>query len=155
MFHAYLNQAKEDIVVQQFFWDMDGQKFDSNVIGEVYKKVIGIATKQASKSAVAKPIDPSDLMEEFEMAKGSARVESLVVKIKSIFSSLDALSISFLPEKGSVASVAGVDMVLLEKFYSSAKELESKDVDAAIMESIESLLSLDKGCWALGNSVVL
>lgn len=104
---------------------------------------------------VAKPIDPSDLMEEFELAKGSARVESLVVKIKSIFSSVDALSISFLPEKGSVASVAGVDMALLEKFYSSAKELESKDVDAAIMESIESLLSLDKGCWALGNSVVL
>ena len=51
MFHAYLNQAKEDIVVHQFFWDMDGQKFDTNVIGEVYKKVIGVAMKQASESA--------------------------------------------------------------------------------------------------------
>lgn len=51
MFRAYLNQAKEDIVVHQFFWDMDGQKFDANVVGEVYKKVIGVAMKQASESA--------------------------------------------------------------------------------------------------------
>lgn len=110
---------------------------------------------KVSTGTVARPIDPSDLMEEFELAKGSARVESLVIKIKSIFSSLDALSISFLPEKYSVAAVAGVDMALLEKFYSSAKELESKDVDAAIMESTESLLSIDKGCWDLGNSIIL
>ena len=33
MFLSYLKQAKEDIVVHQFFWDMDGQRFDANVAG--------------------------------------------------------------------------------------------------------------------------
>ena len=49
MFLAYLKQAKEDIVVHQFFWDMDGQRFDANVVGEVYKKVILLFTKTSGK----------------------------------------------------------------------------------------------------------
>ena len=49
MFLSYLKQAKEDIVVHQFFWDMDGQSFDANVVGEVYKKVILLFTQTSGK----------------------------------------------------------------------------------------------------------
>ncbi|KAH9320479.1 hypothetical protein KI387_015118, partial [Taxus chinensis] len=124
------------------------------VQGLLPNEAADLAWKVANGS-VAKPVDLSDLMKEFELGKVTSRDESLVLKIRSMFSSLDALSINFLPANGSMCVVAGLDMAVLEKFYNSAKELDSKDVVAAIMESTESLLSLDEGYWISGNSIVL
>eukprot|EP01018_Ginkgo_biloba_P007846 Gb_36705 [translate_table: standard] len=124
------------------------------VRGLLPNEAADLALKMA-KGTVARPVDPSDLMEEFKLVKASSKDENLVLKIRSIFSSLDTLSINFLPEKGSENTVAGVDMALLEKFYSTAKELDNKDVVAAIMESTESLLSLDKCCWSSCSSFFL
>lgn len=94
-------------------------------------------------------------MKDFELAKVSEKEESLVIKIRRMFSSLDSLSINFLPTDCSTGVVAGLDMALLKKFYNSAKELNSKEVTSAIMESTESLLSLDEGSWTSANSIIL
>ncbi|XP_057843357.2 uncharacterized protein LOC131052770 isoform X2 [Cryptomeria japonica] len=51
MFHAYLNQAKGDACIQKFFWDLDGQNLDANLVREVYVKIIEVAIKQNSKTS--------------------------------------------------------------------------------------------------------
>ena len=49
MFLAYLKQDKEDIFVHNFFWDMDGKRFDANVVAKLYKKVILLFTQTSGK----------------------------------------------------------------------------------------------------------
>ncbi|KAH9322917.1 hypothetical protein KI387_017556, partial [Taxus chinensis] len=51
MFHAYVNQAKGDACIQWFFWDLEGQNFDSNLVREVYVKMVEVAVKLNSKTA--------------------------------------------------------------------------------------------------------
>ncbi|XP_057824874.2 uncharacterized protein LOC131036882 isoform X3 [Cryptomeria japonica] len=128
---------------------------DLTIRGLLPNEAADLAWKVAN-GIVARPVDHLDLMKDFELAtKVSSREESLVLKIRTMFSSLDSLSINFLPKDGSTGVVAGLDMALVRKFYNSAKELDRKDVVAAIMESTESLLSLDEGSWTKANSISL
>eukprot|EP01018_Ginkgo_biloba_P010431 Gb_10022 [translate_table: standard] len=51
MLHDYLNQANANFDVQYLFWDIDGQKFDANIVREVYKRVIKITMQQNAESS--------------------------------------------------------------------------------------------------------